>query len=489
MLKILRKEGVMKTLLWIVAIVIVLSFGIFSNAYLLSDRDAKLKYAGRIFGEKIPVKDFLTQLDFLDAYYAITIPEYTKFRAEINLESRAWERLILLHEAKKENISVKNEEVIANIKTLFASNGAFNPEWYKTVLQRLHLSAPQFEEGIRQTLKVDKLFELKTLGISVSDEEILRTYTEQNEQAQIAYAFFPAADYFNRIEANEIAVKSYFIDHKSDFTQPPSIQVHYLTFKTTENPDPANTEDSYALAIKAADRVFKGESIHSVAQALGIPVQETGFFNMNNADITLGWSLDTVQRLYQIPALEGAEFVPTDSGYQLLQVKAKKESYLPAFEEVKDEAAQAWREAQAKNLAKEDAAAKRLQVAEALQKNSGQDFKDAASQAGLIVQESPVFKRNDYLPNLGVANELQETALQLEEGAMSDVIQTPAGYVFFKVLKHIPIDPASFEKEQADLRSQVLRKKQSLAFNTYFKEVLSQANLEDLISEWMNKKN
>ncbi len=490
MLKILRKEGVMKTLLWIVAVVIVLSFGIFSNAYLLSDRNTKIKYAGRIFGEKVQIKDFLNQLEFLDAYYMITIPNYEQLRPQVNLEDRTWERLILLHEARKENVSVKDEEVISYIKTLFASKGAFNPGWYKTVLQRLSLTAPQFEHGLRQTLEIEKLFELKTLGSSVSDEEVLNAYTQQNEQVQIVYALFPTADFLIKMEKNDIAVKSFFIDHKSDFIQPPSIQVHYLAFTTpTEPASSAAAEDPYALALKAADRILQGESIYSVAQSLNTPVEETGFFNMNNANIKLGWSLDTIQRLYQMQPLEGVEFVPTDSGYQLLQIKAKKDAYLPAFEEVNQEATQSWEEAQAKNLAKEEAIAKRLVIIEFLKQNPAQTFQEAASSSGVFAQESPVFKRNDYLPNLGMASELQEAAFPLNEQSISEAIETPTGYAFFKVLKHIPIDPDAFEKESMILRSELLRKKQTAVFNAYLTNVLSKANLEDVISDWMKKKN
>ncbi len=484
MMKFLRKEGVMKTLLWIVAIVIVLSFGIFSNAYLLEERSSKLKYAGRIFGEKVQIKDFISQMEFLDAYYMITVPGYEKIRPQVGIEARTWERLILLHEVKKERITVKDDEVVSTIKNFFSANGSFNAEWYRSTLQRLQISASKFEEGVRQTLAIEKLFELKTLGLSVNDEELLAAYTQKNEQAQVSYASFATSSYLTTIAADEIAVKSFFIDHKAEFAQPPSIQVHYLTFSSPEE----GSQEPYDRALDASNRLFQGESIYSIAQSMNMKVAETGFFNTNNVDIALGWPLSTIERLYDMQPLEGAEFVPMKSGgYQILQVKAKRDAYLPAFEEVKQEATQAWQETQAKALAKKDAEAKRSEIISALEQNSGQTFEQAASNLGIALQETPVFKRNDYLPALGIATELQEAAFQVKDGSVSDVIETPIGYAFFKVVQRIAIDMTAFEKERESMRMEVLRKKQTTAFNSYFTDVLSKANLEDKISEWMKK--
>jgi len=51
-MKYLRKKGVMKKVLWVVAVIIVLSFGVLGQAYLLSDRPQN-DFAGKIFGKKI----------------------------------------------------------------------------------------------------------------------------------------------------------------------------------------------------------------------------------------------------------------------------------------------------------------------------------------------------------------------------------------------------------------------------------------------------
>ena len=56
MLKILRKKGVAKKLLWATAIVIIISFGLFGEAYLMNS-GRKGNIAGTVFGKKVSVDD------------------------------------------------------------------------------------------------------------------------------------------------------------------------------------------------------------------------------------------------------------------------------------------------------------------------------------------------------------------------------------------------------------------------------------------------
>ena len=57
MLKLLRKKGFAKKVIWVVAVIIIISFGFLGTAYLLSDT-VGATYAGKIFGKKVPLDDF-----------------------------------------------------------------------------------------------------------------------------------------------------------------------------------------------------------------------------------------------------------------------------------------------------------------------------------------------------------------------------------------------------------------------------------------------
>src|SRR5208283_2522074 len=102
MLEILRRKGVNKTILWFIAIVIILSFGVFGTAYRL---DNTVNSAGSIYNHNVNIKDFQqAYLDTRDQAIILYGDEFFKNGSKLNLEGETWDRLILLDEARKRNI-------------------------------------------------------------------------------------------------------------------------------------------------------------------------------------------------------------------------------------------------------------------------------------------------------------------------------------------------------------------------------------------------
>src|SRR3989338_8703679 len=127
MLKQLRDKKTAKKILIVLAIVIIPAFVFwgFSSA-LRSQRESN--YAGKIFEKRI------TLLEFKDAIEAIRSQaimqfgdKFSEIQKYLNLESQAWERLILLYAAKKRKITVGDQEVIDLIQKypFFQRNGRF----------------------------------------------------------------------------------------------------------------------------------------------------------------------------------------------------------------------------------------------------------------------------------------------------------------------------------------------------------------------------
>ena len=104
MLNVLRKKGFAKKVIWIIAIVIIVSFGFFGTAYLLTG-SKNYYYAGKIFGKKISLEDYNKVYENV-RIQAIRQYGYNLNELEpvLNLEARTWDRMILLHEAKKRRI-------------------------------------------------------------------------------------------------------------------------------------------------------------------------------------------------------------------------------------------------------------------------------------------------------------------------------------------------------------------------------------------------
>src|SRR5277367_6048627 len=106
MLEVLRRKGVNKTILWIIAIVIILSFGVFGTAYRL---DNTVNSAGSMYGHNVSIKDF--QQAYLDAHDQALIMYGYKNLNKLDLEQETWDRLMLVQEAQKQGIQVSDQEV------------------------------------------------------------------------------------------------------------------------------------------------------------------------------------------------------------------------------------------------------------------------------------------------------------------------------------------------------------------------------------------
>ena len=160
MLEVLRKKGVNKTILWIIAIVIILSFGVFGTAYRL---DNTVNSAGTMYGHSVSIKDFQqAYLDARDQAIRLYGDEFFKNGNKLDLEQETWDRLILLKEAQKRDIQASDQEVVAFIATIpfFQRSGQFDQTLYEDIVQNPSVfdrSTHDFEEGVRKQIIIKKL--------------------------------------------------------------------------------------------------------------------------------------------------------------------------------------------------------------------------------------------------------------------------------------------------------------------------------------------
>ena len=250
MLRILRKKGVMKKLLWFVAVIIILSFGILGQAYLLNDT-GKTSYAGKIFGKKISIDEFNRNLDQVSINAFVQYGEnFGKLKPYLNLESKTWDRLILLHEINKRNFHVPDEQLVETIQgfPFFHKKGVFDKNLYEIILNQYFKIKPRdFEEGTRGSLKIAYLFEAETTDITIPEKEILDAYKIKNEKIQVSYVLLESDQFKNQVTFDEIKAKEYYMSHKNEFLLPPMFNMEYLKIDIpieNEEKDKENAEET-----------------------------------------------------------------------------------------------------------------------------------------------------------------------------------------------------------------------------------------------------
>jgi hypothetical protein len=175
MLKIFRQHT--KVIIWVV----VGSF-ILWGGYSVSALKKEGRYAGEVFGSSVTFQEYnqfyrATQL-FMPSEKPLEDPEL--------LRDYTWQNIIYAREAKREGIKITDEEVRGEIANILKQQGLLSPtaEQYKIWLTRtLHLSPREFEEGLREFIRIQKLLRIKITGFAPAGADKLTDPKAKEEAA------------------------------------------------------------------------------------------------------------------------------------------------------------------------------------------------------------------------------------------------------------------------------------------------------------------
>ena len=103
-----------KTIMWVIAIMIVPAFVIWNIGSAVKDR--RSGFAGKIFNTKISHADFTAQRH---AAHNEALMKYGEnYPENINLDEQTWTRIIILYKAREAHIKVSNKELAEYIRNL-----------------------------------------------------------------------------------------------------------------------------------------------------------------------------------------------------------------------------------------------------------------------------------------------------------------------------------------------------------------------------------
>lgn len=489
MLKTLRKKGVAKKILWVVAIVIIISFGFFGTANYLR-RTHGFSYAGKVFNRTISFDEFDRNLMHARNQAMLLYGEnFYKLKQLVNLESDAWDRIILLHEARRQRIRVTDQEVIKAVENfdLFKKNGSFDARNYDQIVRYYFKCDPRdFEETIRDLLTFAKLKDKIASAVRVADEDIRKAYQEKNEKAQVSYVLFSTQTYQKDVAVDHQEIEQYYAQHKEELRQPPSIKILYLQAELS--PD-ANEEQKTAVAQKIekiTGDLKATPDLEKIGQKYGLAVKESDFFSREKPlDSKLNLPYEVLLKAFELEGEQVSDPVTTSKGYYILKLKQKRDAYIPDLKEASDSIKQTLVYGKAKDIAKAKAADSLKQIKEQAAGNPQKSFADIVGALGLKAQQTPLFDRSQpYLPGIGPAKEFLNAAFALnDKNKISDVIDVPVGYGIIHLDSFLPVDEEKFKNEKENFGKLVLEEKKNQMFSDFLQDLRIKANLQDNISK------
>jgi hypothetical protein len=180
MLKIFRTNT--KIIVWITVVALALLFGAGSLADLFGGKKSG-RYAGEAFGKPVSFQEYnqfyrATQI-FMPAEKPLEDPEL--------LRNYTWQNIVYSREAKRNGIQITDEAVNREVANILKQQGLANPtpEQYKIWLTRsLRMSPREFEEGLREFMRIQELLRAKIMSFVPAGAEKLTDAKEKEASTE-----------------------------------------------------------------------------------------------------------------------------------------------------------------------------------------------------------------------------------------------------------------------------------------------------------------
>lgn len=484
MLKVFRDN--LKRLVWILWVVIAafillvfVDFG--RGGYRRAQGD---NTAATVGGETITLTDFRHQYDqsvrqARQMYGANYSPELER---QLGIAVQALDGLVAQHiltaEAKRMGLQVDADELrkaILDIGAFKNESGVFiGQEQYQQTLRANGYTVPDFEREVRTQLLVQKLRDVLSHTLYVTDQDIESSYRDQVERASIRYLQVDANRFRNEAQPTPADLDAYFQAHRADFRVPERRTVDYLVveprlLRSTIQLDEAELRAYYDAnvaefteeqQVRARHILLTADSPETVAAAKA-KVEDlkrriaggedfaalARQFSQDETTKDRGGELGFFARGRYNPALEEAAFAakpgdlvgPIESdllsqtGIDLIQVLDRREGGVADFEAVRPRIQSRLlndrSQAAAENLIKELAA----KIKE--DKITTADGMRALAQGreGVAFESAGPFTRDDNITGFGRGTPFTAKAFELERDKVSDPVQVARGWVVLRV--------------------------------------------------------
>jgi peptidyl-prolyl cis-trans isomerase D len=238
--------------------------------------------------------------------------------------------------------------------------------------------------------------------------------------------------------------------------------------------DQLKFEQAQAQAEKQADQIagqLKSSSdFDKVAQANGLSVRESGFFQQDEPIAGIGLAPNVAQQAFSMNIGDVSDPIRTPQGYAFVTVLAKQDAYVPKLDEVKGKVHDAVVKQKAIQAARDKAAS----LASALK--SG-DFEKAAKQAGFDATTTDFITRGAPIANLGQSPAIDEAAFSLRQGAVSDPIVTDNGAAVIKVVERQEPSATDAPAQKESLRAELLNQRRNEFYAAYMNKARQKMNI------------
>jgi peptidyl-prolyl cis-trans isomerase D len=454
-------------------------------------------YAGEVFGKKVTFQEFNAALIATRNQMLMQFgDEFLKQADQINLEPQAWERIILLIEAKRRKIKLGDEEVISFIRRypLFLRNEKFDYPTYEYFIKSYFFAQPRvFEEQIRENLKVARLYEAITQDVKLTEDQIRDAYIKENEQISVFFLSAPVKDFQDQVSLDEALLRDYFTQNQEVFKRPASFNLEYLNIEYTPEQKTADIKYREEKVKQIYRKLKKKNDLVKLAKELALELKESGFFNLDQPIPGIGWSIEIIALLDRLKIGQLSGLIKTENGWYILRLKEKKEAHVPPFEEIENEIKAKFLKIKSKELARhslKQALSKLKEIPqpqEADFENIAKEFNGSTSltidpersrRVNLKSGSTELFRRASYIPGIGSSDAFFLALSKVGDGRVSEIIEMEQDFFVIKLKQRVEIEEEKYLKEKEEFTKKLNFKEKEKRFIEFFLDLKRKAGLK-----------
>ena len=344
-----------------------------------------------------------------------------------------------------------------------------------------------WENYLRTWLADRKLQTLYNNLAYVSDEQIKRDFIKKNTNCTIDYIYANLNDIPDSlIEINETEIEKRYRDDKEDLYKLKDRRtVEYVVFQI---PKPVTADDSLNIpAIEdsvmqlaldftadAEDYSFS-ESVtkHEIKKVDTIDVHET--FDANSGiPFQMGVLRPAIRFAFDNSIGSLSDPITANNGIAIFHILSKKPAGYKTLNEVKDNIK--------RNLQREGKKDYAIKLINAMEDNkSWQEIADSDSILKFNNNESSTI--GGSFTNIGKSNQLTGTLLAMENGQISNIIETYNAVLKLKVINREAFNDSLYNAEYSNIRTNLLNTERSRGYSNWLTNAKKNIKTEDYRSE------
>jgi len=395
------------------------------------------------------------------------------------------QREVMLNEAKRLGLDATSNDIQHRILALpyFQDNGNFAFARYQAILEQNGLTIQQFEDNVREEIIQEKLRNLITDSVMVSEKELEEEYHNRNDKAKIAYVTFEPTKYSAAVTISDPDIKAYYDLHKESYRVGDQRKAKYLVVSTSNLRNSVQVSESdvrnyyqqnlstYQLPerVRASHILLKTEGkspeevekIRSKATELLIQVKQGVDFatlakkySEDPGSGANGGDLGLFGHGAMVPEFEAAAFklgvggvsdlVTTQFGFHIIKVTEKQAAHTQSLQEAENLIRPTLVQKKAEQMA-QDLADKAFNAAKS------KSLEQTASELKLPIEETPFFQQGASVPGIGTSADFSTRVFGLKTNEVGAPVHIPNGFAIPQ-LKEIK---AAYVPELPEVRSKV----------------------------------